>query len=580
MKIKFLLLLILVFYVWTATAGTYKFQYLDYDSSHSRYYNILTDAFLKCQLNLPVEPSQELLALPDPYEPSANSPYKLHDCSLYKGKYFLYFGPTPVIALYFPYRILTGLRLPDNIAVLVFMFGTLIWSAALLSYLRNKYFKQISDWKLLLAVAVVGVANFGPFILQRTEVYEVAISCGIFFLTGAIYFLCRGLYEAKNMWMLGLGSLFLGMAAGGRPQILLSAILIPLIIFFKIKGNLEFNKKDQISLILTLVVPYLICLLLLASYNYFRFDNPFEFGNTFQLGIANLPKLKFSYFENILSGIYFFILRTPVINSTFPFIHVEGVPVPADIRIPRVYLVELIVGIFPGVPLLFLLFICPIIYWIQKWKNCKTFCLKNSIVLSSIIWAAVLPVCLSFFSLVLHSIIDSKYINSFLVLVDGIIGYTVSLPYCLFILSILIIHWIVRMPSKCDVLCQRQGSFPKTEFLIALIPGLINLTVLLALPFVTMRYLTDFATLFILLACIIWFYFDFQFVTDLKNKKILTAISVALAFYSIFGGYAYSIQGVYGGIKATNPAEFYKIESYFNPLASLIHEIAPLWGQY
>ena len=574
MKIRFLLLLILVFYVWTATAATYKFQYLDYDSSHSRYYNLLTDAFLKGQLHLPVEPSQELLALPDPYEPSANSPYKLHDCSLYKGKYFLYFGPTPVIALYLPYRILTGLRLPDNIAVLVFMFGTLIWSTLLLYHLRNQIFKQIPDWKLLIAIAVVGFANFGPFILQRTEIYEVAISCGIFFLTGAVCFLCYGLLKSKiNLWMVGLGSLFLGLAIGGRPQTILSGVLILPILFFKIKGAPDLSKKNKINISLMLLIPYLVCLFLLAGYNYFRFDNPLEFGNTFQLGIANLPKLKFSHFENILSGIYFFILRTPVINSTFPFIHVEGVPVPSDVRIPKVYLLELIVGIFPGVPFLFLLFICPIIHWIQKWRSCKISCSKSSIVLSSAIWAILLPVCLSFLSLLLHSITDSEYIKGFLILIDGIIGYAFSLPYCLFILSILVLNWLIKMPSKCDVLCQSQGLFPKTEFLLILIPGLINLGVLLTLPFVTIRYLTDFATFFILLACLIWFYFDLQFMNDLKNKKRLSVIAVTLAFYSIFAGYAYSIRGVYGGLASTNPEVFYKLNSDFMPISHIIRAI-------
>ena len=574
MKINFLLLLILIFYVWTTTAGTYKFQYFDYDSSHSRYYNLLTDALLKGQLHLPVEPKPELLALPDPYDTSANWPYKLHDCSLYKGKYFLYFGPTPVITLYLPYRILTGLRLPDNLAVLIFMFGTLIWSTALLYHLRNQYFKQIPDWKLLIAIAVVGFANFGPFILQRTEVYEVAISCGIFFLTGAVCFLCYGLLKPKvTLWMLGLGSLFLGLAIGGRPQTILAGILIPLIVNFKISKASNLNKKDKIYAILILLIPYLVCLLLLASYNYFRFDNPFEFGNRYQLGIINLPKMKFSCFENILSGIYFFILRTPVINSTFPFIHVEGVPVPHDIRIPGIYLLELIVGIFPGIPFLFLLFICPIMYWIFKWKNCKNSCPKNSIILSFIIIAALLPICLSLLNVVLRSAIDSEYINGLSVLIDGIIGYTFSIPYCLFILWILIINWLVKMFSKCDTLCQRQGIFPVTEFFIILIPGLINLSILLALPFVTTRYLTDFATFFILSACLIWFYFDLQFMIDLKSKKILTVISVALAFYSIFAGYAYSIRGVYGGLANTNPEVFYKLNSCFMPLSNIIKMI-------
>ena len=40
--------------------------------------------------SLPVEPDPHLLALPNPYRP--NAPYRLHDASLYKGKYYLDFG--------------------------------------------------------------------------------------------------------------------------------------------------------------------------------------------------------------------------------------------------------------------------------------------------------------------------------------------------------------------------------------------------------------------------------------------------------------------------------------------------------
>jgi hypothetical protein len=65
--------------------------------STDKLYALLTYAFLAGKTSLPVEPDARLLALPDPYRPAA--PYRIQDASLYKGKYYIYFGPTPAIIL-------------------------------------------------------------------------------------------------------------------------------------------------------------------------------------------------------------------------------------------------------------------------------------------------------------------------------------------------------------------------------------------------------------------------------------------------------------------------------------------------
>ena len=41
-------------------------------------------------------PHPALLAMADPYDPVANAPYRVHDMTLYKGHYYLYFGVSPV----------------------------------------------------------------------------------------------------------------------------------------------------------------------------------------------------------------------------------------------------------------------------------------------------------------------------------------------------------------------------------------------------------------------------------------------------------------------------------------------------
>src|SRR5207248_6297600 len=62
---------------------------------------------------------QALLALADPYDPAQNAPYRLHDASLYHGRYYLYFGPTPVALLYLPLRAV-GVAVTDAVASSLF----------------------------------------------------------------------------------------------------------------------------------------------------------------------------------------------------------------------------------------------------------------------------------------------------------------------------------------------------------------------------------------------------------------------------------------------------------------------------
>src|SRR5262245_43808072 len=96
------------FYSWTARSSGKPFAY---DKGSGGHYELLTDAFESGRLSLPVEPVPQLLQLDDPYDPDKNAPYRvLHDASLYRTKYYLYFGPTPVISLLLPLRFVTALR--------------------------------------------------------------------------------------------------------------------------------------------------------------------------------------------------------------------------------------------------------------------------------------------------------------------------------------------------------------------------------------------------------------------------------------------------------------------------------------
>ena len=95
------------FYLWTASAGLP----LGFGEAQDRHYNLLTRALLQGHLHIDVEPRPELFELTEPYRPGRNAPFRYHDASLYRGRYYLYFGVVPVLVAFGPWR-LVGLGRP------------------------------------------------------------------------------------------------------------------------------------------------------------------------------------------------------------------------------------------------------------------------------------------------------------------------------------------------------------------------------------------------------------------------------------------------------------------------------------
>lgn len=373
-SISLVIFIVFLIYLWIAQDGSGKFNlYKGY--SNGGYYNLLTDAFIKRQLHLHIKPNPELLKLDDPYDPISNGRYRLHDASLYHGKYYLYFGPTPVITLYLPYRILTGKKLSNAQACFIYLFGSFIWITLTLLYLKEKYFKQIPRWMLIASLFVLAFGNLVPFLLSDTFVYEVCISSGIFFLTGAIYFLTKAARGVNvNTIELIYASLFLGLSIGARPNLLLCSILLMFIFFQILRNNKLIQNKEKIKIGLILLTPILLCLLALGIYNFKRFDNFFETGHKYQLTIRNMRKYQSITLESgrIIPNFYLFFLKPPTIDNNFPFVSLNY-HLPHTIKTTPGYRYDnRSLGMIPTIPFTLLPLFCILIFYLLNKKDNKT----------------------------------------------------------------------------------------------------------------------------------------------------------------------------------------------------------------
>jgi hypothetical protein len=319
------------------------------------YYSQLAEAFRHGRLSLLTQPPRELLALPDPYNPALNAPFRLHDASLYRGRYYLYFGPAPALVLYLPFQLLTGGYLLDEAAVLIFLMAGLgFWLAVFHSAIRE-WFPHLSlPWTLLGGLAI-GFCNTAPFVLARPAVYESCLACAYCFT--AIFFkaLMSALSGGPSRRNLLAAGVALSLAIASRPPALLIALISGAALLWHLHRD-RTSWRDPVRQLLPFVIPLAVTGALLGTYNYMRFDNPLQFGNAYQLAGIYLRNVAFFGKDLIPSGLHYYILSSHRTGLEFPFVWTAPDMLA---RMPRSGSVEPVSGALPLYPFLAALLVSP-----------------------------------------------------------------------------------------------------------------------------------------------------------------------------------------------------------------------------
>lgn len=370
-------LAVCVFYFWTAYSGV----------PGSGYYAALTDGFLDGRAYLPTPPPPELLALPDPYDPVQNAPYRLHDASLFEGRWYLYFGPTPVVLLFLPLR-LFGVEATDELASALFSFGGFLLALALMRFLIQRYRPQTSLGLRLVGALLLGFANAAPFVLRRPAVYEVAIAAGFCCLSAALYLTLTGALRARpSLARLGGGSLALGLATGARPHLVL-ALPIFLWAWCSAARKLPRDRSHLLRVAAVATAPLALSLMVLVLYNMTRFGSPTEFGQTYQLGGINTSTLDRFELDRVVPGLFFYFLAPPHLDLVFPFAHL--VPrYPGELAPEYAVGVEPVAGVLLTTPLVVLALAAPVVLLGQGRRRGEDAVLASLLLLTGLIVMAV-----------------------------------------------------------------------------------------------------------------------------------------------------------------------------------------------
>ena len=305
---------VVAFYAWTVGSNAAEPLLARHQGD---YYNLLVEGLAEGHLYMKAHVDPVLL-LPAEQRP-AGYEYLL-DASLYRGHYYLYFGITPALTVFLPFRLLTGLELNQLAAVGAQGAAAFLAGLALLVVLRRRLAPEAGRWALAASALAWGLGSALPVTLRKPQMYEVAVTAGLAWSTA--FLLCTVLAVLRPgraaRW-LALASLCAGLAVGSRPDLLLGAAVLGGVLAWLVwsaakAGTLTPSRARK--WVAAAIGPAALCGAGLMLYNHLRFGDPLEFGHRYQMGSSAVDFFSTRYFWHNLQMYY---LTPPAAGWIFPF---------------------------------------------------------------------------------------------------------------------------------------------------------------------------------------------------------------------------------------------------------------------
>ncbi len=309
-------------------------------------YALLAAGFLKGQLSLDLAPPPELVAAKNPYDPAQRPRVLyLHDASLYQGRYYIYFGPTPAVLLFAPWRLVTGRDLPSPYAVFVFVSLAYVGLLTIFAGIVRTHFPAASRLAQWAGVIALGGATMLVPLVRRPGVYEVAIACGCACMAWGLYCAWRARFSTRPVaWATGCGVLF-GLAVAARPTFGVGALAAVLIMNLDpLTHRLRLRVERRL---LAAAAAGAVLVAALLVYNYARFAEPLQFGQKYQLSAAEEGAIQHFSPRFVPPQAWFYLVAPLRLGEYFPFIREVNLPhYPAGFA-GR----EFSFGVFPNLPI-------------------------------------------------------------------------------------------------------------------------------------------------------------------------------------------------------------------------------------
>jgi len=318
----------------------WEFEWSPNRGGYTAINGMMVDALLMGQLHLDYEPHETLINAENPhsityrYTHGVLAPW---DHVFFEGKIYSYFGIVPVVILFLPYYLIRGEHLSATAAVFIFLAIASIGIYFLWKALGKKYLNDL-PYTMYLA-GLIGLL-FGSNLLLpmvRPYQYEAVIASGLMFSVWGLYFIFRAVhdesYSRVKKRFVFLGGLFLALAVGSRPTMLLISLIVPVLMWPFIRSCLPLKNgfgtlkaiKTNGMIIFSLAMPYLVIGAGLAWYNFARFGSIFEFGASYQITNENVAVVtQTGILGNLrrgFDGLFSYLLTSFNLRPHFPYVH-------------------------------------------------------------------------------------------------------------------------------------------------------------------------------------------------------------------------------------------------------------------
>jgi hypothetical protein len=315
-----LVLVIEATYVFLISAGTWTTW-----STWNANYNLTAEGFRAGHLYIPVAPSPELLAKPNPADYS-NSNLWFLDASLYNGHYYLYWGPLPALALL---AVKVAFRIHAEVGdqYVLFAFYTLFLAAGavLIARMTRRLFPQLPPALALLGTAAFAYATPTTFMIATPGIYEAAIGAAQAMLLLGLVFAFEAVWRAgetrpSRVRLVAAGACWGGAIACRVSAVLPAAAFVLLTAVFVAAADAPEGVARRWRRALVdacwLGGPVALVMAALAAYNKARFDSWFEVGVKYQLNVFGFNTSRIFLPRNIFS----YLLRPVGFSCRFPFL--------------------------------------------------------------------------------------------------------------------------------------------------------------------------------------------------------------------------------------------------------------------
>ncbi len=258
---------------------------------HRNQYELTAEAFLEGRLSLDYGDEEGLLTLKNPYDPVERKEKGVvyhWDHAWYNGHYYMYFGVAPVLLFFLPYRALTGRSLTTYHATQIFTGLAVIGIFALFTVLGRRFFRKMPLSVLILLSTAFSVMSVW-YAVAEPALYCTAISSAVAMEIWSLFFFILAVWgqgsENKRIARAFLGALLGALTFACRPSIGVANLLVlPMLAVFLKERKLTAKLFGKLCLA---ALPYALVAAGLMVYNYVRFDDPFEFGQAYQLTVAD-----------------------------------------------------------------------------------------------------------------------------------------------------------------------------------------------------------------------------------------------------------------------------------------------------